>query len=79
MDNKQIVTLETDDGEKEAEILTVVTIEGKGNYAIYKVDDEFYGAKYELDENGTKLDADLTNEEKEALNKAFEKLVNEDA
>ena len=38
-----------------------------------------YGAKYELDKDGTKLDADLTDLEKEALNKAFEKWVSENA
>jgi len=79
-DEKRITTLVMSDGsEKEIEIIYVVNIENKGDYVIYKLDDDFYGAKYEYNGEDTELNADLSDEEKEALNKAFEKMVVENA
>ncbi len=70
----RFMKLSTKDGEKMAEIIYTVNIENMGDYVIYKVDDEFYGAKYKYNGEDTDLITDLSDEEKEALNKAFEKM-----
>lgn len=70
----RFMKLSTKDGEKMAEIIYTINIENMGDYVIYKVDDEFYGAKYKYNGEDTDLITDLSDEEKEALNKAFEKM-----
>ena len=69
------ITVYTNDGKKEeAELVGRFEIKNLGDYVIYKINEEFYGAKYEINEGNTKLITDLTDQEKEALNEAFLKL-----
>ena len=75
--NQNTVTLVTDNGEREVELVYSINIEEKGNYVIYKLDNELYGAKYELNGENTRLITDLSDEEKIALNEAFEEMVSE--
>ncbi len=72
--DKSYITIVLDSGEeKQAELVYKIDIENKGEYIIYLLDDEMYGAKYD-DGN---LITDLSDEEKEILNKAFESMVSE--
>lgn len=68
--------LTTDNGEKKvAEVIASFRI-GKfdGNYVIYKVDDEYYGAKYEENKDETNLITDLSKQEKELITEFYSKL-----
>ena len=77
-EEKKYITIILDSGEeKKAELVYNINIKGYGDYIIYLLDDEMYGAKYENDGDGTKLITDLSDEEKDLLNKAFESMVNE--
>jgi len=71
---KVLLQLITDEGEKEAEIISFINIENLGDYIIYRVDKDFYGAKYELDGDDANLITDLSDKEKEALNEVFERM-----
>ncbi len=68
------ITINTDQGKKEAELVTTFKIEGYGDYVIYKLEDQFFGAKYELDGENTKLITDLSDIEKNAMNEVFSRL-----
>lgn len=76
MNNKDsdFITLNTENGEREAELISRFTIEGLGEYVIYRLDNEFYGAKYEIDGEKTNLITDLNEIEKHALNEVFSSL-----
>ena len=77
MDNRDgdFITINTESGEKkEAEIISRFTMEGYGDYVIYKLNNEFFGAKYKIDGNNTSLITDLSDLEKEALNEVFSSL-----
>ncbi len=72
---KDYITINTDDGNTlQAELVSKFELTGLGEYVIYKVDDEFYGAKYEVDGDKTNLITDLTEQEEEALNEIFSHL-----
>ncbi len=73
-DEKKFITIVLDSGEeKKAELIYQINIKDKGDYIIYLLDNEMYGAKYD-DGN---LITDLSDEEKDILNKAFESMVSE--
>lgn len=77
MDNRDgdFITINTESGEKkEAEIISRFTMEGYGDYVIYKLNNEFFGAKYKIDGDNTSLITDLSDLEKEALNEVFSSL-----
>lgn len=65
--------LTTENGEKkEAEIIVSFKIqEYDGDYIIYKVDNEYYGAKYINKDDKTELITDLSEKEKEIINKYY--------
>ena len=66
------ITINTSDGiKKNAELASRFEIPGLGEYVIYKLDGKFYGARYIVDGNNTKLITDLTDKEKEILNDTF--------
>jgi len=73
-DYKDFVTINTKDGEKNAELVSRFEIENIGDFVIYKLDDKYYGAKYKFDGQNTSLITDLTDEEKKILNEIFIKL-----
>lgn len=74
-EDKDFITVYTKTGETiDAELVSKFTIEGFGEYVIYKIDDMYYGARYEVDGDTTKLITDLTDFEKDAMNEAFSKL-----
>ena len=68
------VTINTDNGLKQAELVSKFKIPNLGDYVIYKLDDEFYGAKYKIDGDNTTLITDLSLQEQKALNEVFEQL-----
>jgi hypothetical protein len=68
------VTINTDNGPKQAELVSKFKIPNLGDYVIYKLDDEFYGAKYKIDGDNTTLITDLSLQEQKALNEVFEQL-----
>lgn len=77
MDNRDgdFITINTELGEKkEAELISRFTMEGYGDYIIYRLNNEFFGAKYEVDGDNTKLITDLSDIEKNALNEVFSSL-----
>ena len=66
------ITINTKDGiKKNAELVSKFNIHGLGEYVIYKLDNNFYGAKYIFDGENTLLVTDLTDSEKKALNDVF--------
>ncbi|MBQ6323977.1 MAG: hypothetical protein IJI22_03995 [Bacilli bacterium] len=69
------ITIITDNGiKKTAELINKFEIQGLGEYIIYKLDNAFYGAKYEFDGENTKLITDLTDNEKASLNEMFKQM-----
>ena len=69
------IVINTEEGiKKKAELVTKFEIEGQGEYVIYKLDNEYYAAKYEFDGTKTNLNKDLTTQEKQMLNDVFNKL-----
>ena len=73
--NGDIITINTKDGiKKNAELVSKFDIQGLGEYVIYKLDNNFYGAKYKFDGENTTLITDLTDIEKKALNDVFSQL-----
>ena len=72
--DSDFVTVNTENGKKEAELVSKFKIPNLGDYVIYKLDGEFYGAKYKIDEDNTTLITDLTEKEQQALNEVFQQL-----
>ena len=69
------IIINTEDGEKKkAELITKFNIEEQGEYVIYKLDGNYYGAKYEFDGTKTIIITDLNDNEKKILNDLFSKL-----
>lgn len=69
---RDFITINLESGEqKEAELISKFTIEGFGDYVIYKLDNKMYGAKYEVDGDKTNLITDLSDVEKDALYEVF--------
>ena len=73
--DKDFITINLESGEqKEAELISKFSVEGFGDYVIYKLDDKMYGAKYEVDGDKTILITDLSEIEKDALYEVFTSL-----
>lgn len=72
-----IMTLNKEDGATcDVEIVMTFKLENHiDDYIIYKLDNEYYGAKYYDDGMKTSLETDLSNEEKEALNNVFKSVM----
>lgn len=69
------ITINTmDSAKKNAELVSKFEIQGLGEYVIYKLDGELYGAKYKFDGINTKLITELTDNEKNILNEMVNKL-----
>ena len=68
------ITINTMDGaKKNAELVSKFEIQGLGEYVIYKLDGELYGAKYKFDGINTKLITELTDNETNILNEMVNK------
>lgn len=62
----------SDQKKVETEIIMSFNIENfSGKYVIYKINDEYYGAKYRNNQDITELITDLNLQEKEAIEKIF--------
>ena len=74
-----ILTLNKKDGTTcEVEIVMTFNLENYvDDYVIYKLDNEYYGAKYYDDGVKTSLVTNLSMEEQQALNNAFETVMKE--
>ncbi len=73
--DKDFITINLESGEqKDAELISKFSIEGFGDYVIYKLDGKMYGAKYEVDGDKTNLITDLSEIEKDALYEVFTSL-----
>lgn len=71
----EYIVINTKDGiKKQAQLISKFTIEGFGDYVIYKLEDEYYAAKYEFDGQNTKLDNNLSEYEQQVLNEIFSKI-----
>ena len=69
------IIINTKDGlKKKAELVSRFNIVGLGDYIIYRLENEYYGAKYKIDGDNTTLITDLSEVEKEALNEMFSKI-----
>lgn len=72
---RDLITINTKDGkEKIAELVAKFEALGVGEYVIYKLDGELYGAKYEFDGSKTNLITDLSDNEKQMLNEMLHRL-----
>ena len=66
------ITINNKDGSTVlAELYSKIEIENMGQFVLYKIDNEIYGAKYKINDNKTILDTDLSEAEKEKLNEIF--------
>ena len=74
MNKDDIITINTDNGEVEASLISKFNIKGMGDYILYKIDDQIYGAKYEIEGDITKLITDLNDLEKDAINEVYSSL-----
>ena len=72
--NADYITINTTNGKRQAELVSKFDIEELGSFVIYKLDGEFYGAKYKIDGENTTLITDLTEKEELALNEVFKQL-----
>ena len=74
-EEKEHIVINTKDGiKKQAELITKFKIEGFGDYIIYKLEDEYYAAKYEFDGQKTNLNNNLSDYEQKVLNEIFNRL-----
>ncbi len=71
---KDYITINTTRGKRRAELVSRFEIDNLGKYVIYKLNGEFYGAKYEINGEDTILIPDLTRKEQEAINDVFMQL-----
>lgn len=68
------IMINTTRGKRKAELVSKFNIDNLGDYVIYKLNGEFYGAKYIIDGDNTTLISDLTLKEQEAINDVFMQL-----
>lgn len=72
---KDFIMVDTSDGKKaEAELVCKYSIQNLGNYVIYKIDGEYYGAKYEQNEDNISLITDLNDKEIKILDSILESI-----
>lgn len=74
MNKDDLITVNTDNGDVEALLISRFNIKGMGDYVLYKIDDQVYGAKYEIEGDHTKLITDLSDLEKDAINEVYSSL-----
>ncbi len=74
MNKDDIITVNTDNGSVDAELISRFSIEGMGDYVLYRIDDQVFGAKFEVDGDNTKLITDLSDIEKNAINEVYSSL-----
>lgn len=74
-DNNDFVTITTTNGiKKNAELIIKYEVKGLGEYVIYKLEGNLYGAKYQFDGKNTKLITNLTEQEKNIINEMINNL-----
>lgn len=74
-DNNDFITITTTNGiKKNAELIIKYEIKGLGEYVIYKLEENLYGAKYQFDGKNTKLITNLTEQEKNIINEMINNL-----
>ena len=73
MDDTITITLDTGE-KKQAKLISMFNIQNMGDYIIYLLDDKMYGAKYIKENDKLELITDLTDEEKDTMNKVFEQM-----
>ena len=74
-DNNDFITITTTNGiKKNAELIIKYEIKGLGEYVIYKLEGNLYGAKYQFDGKNTKLITNLTEQEKNIINEMINNL-----
>lgn len=67
-DNNDFITITTTNGiKKNAELIIKYEVKGLGEYVIYKLEGNLYGAKYQFDGKNTKLITNLTEQEKNII------------
>lgn len=66
---RDYIEITTNDGNRiKAELVSKFDLENVCSYVIYKIDNEYYGAKYLVNGEETILVTDLTEEEKALVN-----------
>lgn len=74
-DNNDFITITTTNGiKKNAELIIKYEVKGLGEYVIYKLEGNLYGAKYQFDGKNTKLITNLTEQEKNITNEMINNL-----
>ena len=74
-DNNDFITITTTNGiKKNAELIIKYEVKGLGEYVIYKLEGNLYGAKYQFDGKNTKLITNLTEQEKNIINEMINNL-----
>ena len=74
-DNNDFITITTTNGiKKNAELIIKYEVKGLGEYVIYKLEGNLYGAKYQFDGKSTKLITNLTEQEKNIINEMINNL-----
>lgn len=74
-DNNDFITITTTNGiKKNAELIIKYEVKGLGEYVIYKLEGNLYGAKYQFDGKNTKLITSLTEQEKNIINEMINNL-----
>lgn len=74
-DNNDFITITTTNGiKKNAELIIKYEVKGLGEYVIYKLKGNLYGAKYQFDGKNTKLITNLTEQEKNIINEMINNL-----
>ena len=73
-DNNDYITINTTNGQKQAELVSTFELRGLGEYVIYKLEGKYFGAKYKVEGDNTTLITDLNDVEKKALNEVFKQL-----
>lgn len=74
-DNNDFITITTTNGiKKNAELIIKYEVKGLGEYVIYKLEGNLYGARYQFDGKNTKLITNLTEQEKNIINEMINNL-----
>ena len=74
-DNNDFITITTTNGiKKNAELIIKYEVKGLGEYVIYKLEGNLYGAKYQFDGKNTKLITNLTEQEKNIIKEMINNL-----
>ena len=68
------IIVNTENGKKQAELVSILENKDQGDYLIYKLDNEYYGAKFYFDGKNTILQTDLSEGEKKILYDVFNAL-----